>query len=144
MDQRRHPHGFTLIDTVITVVIIAILAAMVLPHFTDMSSEAMEANVQSQLKTIRSQIGLHDYENPETPFNPLVPGGPAAWTQLTANDYLRSAPENPLQNDSTMVAVIPMPGMGWVWNDPLGTGMTIYAVNASAGFFDADGDGTPD
>jgi prepilin-type N-terminal cleavage/methylation domain-containing protein len=136
--------GFTLIDTMITIVIIAILAAMALPHFTDMSTKAGETSIESQLKTVRGQIELHNYEHPNSPFNPLVPGGVAAWNQLTTNGYLKIAPRNSLQNGSTTVAAAPAAGVGWVWADPVSTGHNIYGVNAAGGYYDGDGNGDPD
>ena len=71
----RSCQAFTLIEILIVVVILGILAAIVIPQFTDASQEAMASNLQSQLQTIRSQVELHNVQNPATLFDPLNPGG---------------------------------------------------------------------
>ena len=135
--------GFTLVEILIVVAILGILAAIAAPRFIDASEEAKRSAVLSQLHTIRSQIELYDFGNPDTPFNPLVPGGSQAWDQLVKGRLLLAAPTNPYQFNSTKVAVFPAIGTGWVWTD-LGGGTRIYAVNEAGWYFDADGDGTPD
>ncbi len=54
--SRRARHGFTLIEILIVVVILGILAAIVIPQFTDAAAEASRSNLQSQLQTLRSQL----------------------------------------------------------------------------------------
>ena len=49
--SRRARHGFTLIEILIVVVILGILAAIVIPQFTDAAEEASRSNLQSQLQT---------------------------------------------------------------------------------------------
>jgi type II secretory pathway pseudopilin PulG len=127
----------------IVVAIIGILAAIALPKFWDVSSEAKESAVLSTLHTVREQIRMYDFHNPDTPFNPLVPGGAQAWNQLVVDGFLRAPPKNPCQFDTPSVAVFPGVGVGWVWID-LGQGANLYAVNENGAFFDANEDGTPD
>ena len=50
--------GFTLIEILIVVIILGILAAIIIPQFTEASSEARESTLVSNLQTLRSQIGL--------------------------------------------------------------------------------------
>ena len=135
--------AFTLIEILIVVVILGILAAIVIPQFTDASTEAMRSNLQSQLQTIRSQIELFNVQNPATPFDPLT-----QWDQLVLNDYLQSPPKNPMVNGDTVIETggVPDGTKGWIWSDPLGYGTSIYAqdpVEASF-YFDGDQDGDPD
>ena len=55
--RMRARTGFTLVEILIVVVILGILAAIVVPQFTQASSEAIKGALQSQLQTINSQIG---------------------------------------------------------------------------------------
>ena len=142
--MKRVRQAFTLIEILIVVVILGILAAIVIPQFTDASQEAMRSSLQTQLQTIRSQIELHNVQNPSAMFDPLAQPATQEWDQLVLNDYLQSPPKNPLQDGSTVVAAVPAMGVGWTWSDPLGYGTSIYAVDADGADFDGDGDGNPD
>ena len=50
--------GFTLVEILIVVIILGILAAIVIPQFTEASSDARESSLTSNLQTLRSQLGL--------------------------------------------------------------------------------------
>ena len=124
--QKRHlsrtRRAFTLIEILIVVVILGILAAIVIPQFTDASNEAMEASVRTQLQTIRSQIELFNVQNPATPYDEdtdvatfWMGPDPVLSPGLIPADYLQTAPKNPLQNNSTTVAAAAGAGVGWVW-----------------------------
>ncbi len=139
--KTRVNRAFTLIEILIVVVILGILAAIVIPQFTDASQQAMESSVVTQLQTLRSQIELHDIQWPLTPFDPLIHG----WDQLTTGDYLQSEPKNPMMNGSPIVDASWGTGAGWIWDDPNGWGINVYAPNQDdTGFLDLDGDGNAD
>ena len=139
--KTRVNRAFTLIEILIVVVILGILAAIVIPQFTDASQQAMESSVVTQLQTLRSQIELHDIQFPLTPFEPLVQG----WDQLTTGDYLQSEPKNPMMNGSPIIDANWGTGAGWIWADPNGWGINVYAPNQlDTGFLDLDGDGNAD
>ncbi len=97
--SRRVRQGFTLIEILIVVVILGILAAIVIPQFTDAAGEASRSNLQSQLQTVRSQIELYNVQNPATPYDAAT-GMVGFWDPLIQNDYLQMLPKNPLQNGS--------------------------------------------
>ncbi len=67
--MKARTSGFTLIEILIVVIILGILAAIVIPQFTEASSEARESTLVSNLHTLRSQIGLYKVQH-----NDVLPG----------------------------------------------------------------------
>ena len=133
--------AFTLIEILIVVVILGILAAIVIPQFTDASEQANDASVKSQLQTLRSQIELFRIQDPVNYnlWDPIVAAAGAKWDPLIAADYLQGEPRNPITGSSS-VAAAPAAGGGWVWRDKDGAGpsllFNIYGVNALGTEFD--------
>ncbi len=137
MRTRSIKRAFTLIEILIVVVILGILAAIVIPQFTDASQNAMDANVRSQLQTIRSQIELYNVQAPGNGWTPLydsalvAPGDDTFWDPLVDNDYLQQAPRNPYQAPATATAVGGVAGaFGWVWD-----GDDLLATDGAGGMF---------
>ncbi len=109
--------GFTLVEILIVVIILGILAAIVIPQFADSSTEAKEANITSNLQSVRAQLELyrlqHDGSYPTaatlvTSMTTLVDGyGP----------YLLQFPVNPFNNLATIDAATKGGGnAGWYYN----------------------------
>jgi len=142
--RHRVKRAFTLVEILIVVVILGILAAIVVPQFTNASTEAQAGNVATQLQTIRSQIELYRVRNNGDYPPSLVTGGAGdtAWLDLIGNDYMRAAPVNPRTNSADVAAGVDHNGGaatdGWVFDSATGQ---IYAA-----FFDevAYADGDPD
>lgn len=66
--MKRARKGFTLVEILIVVVILGILAAIVIPQFSQASTDSKVSSLQSNLQTIRSQIALYKIQhNDETP-----------------------------------------------------------------------------
>src|SRR5271156_516812 len=59
--------GFTLVEILIVVIILGILAAIVIPQFTNASNDARNNSTASTLQTIRSQIELFKIQHADTP-----------------------------------------------------------------------------
>jgi prepilin-type N-terminal cleavage/methylation domain-containing protein len=118
--------GFTLIEILIVVVILGILAAVVVPQFTNAADDANDAAVRSQLQTLRGQIELYRAQNSADPD--LIGSG---WTEMIEGDYLMASPNNPLTSSSSVAATAAV-GVGWVWRDKSATNTTkgLYGINA--------------
>ena len=67
--QKMKAKGFTLVEILIVVVILGILAAIVIPQFTEASTEAKESRLCTDLQTMRAQIELYKAQH-----NDLLPG----------------------------------------------------------------------
>ncbi len=86
--SRKNRRGFTLIEILIVVVILGILAAIVVPQFTNASQEATASSIRSQLQTIRGQVELFRVRNAgalPTSFDDLItpPDGQAPYLSQT-------------------------------------------------------------
>ena len=142
--------AFTLIEILIVVVILGILAAIVIPQFTDASQQASQSSVVSQLQTLRGQVELFRVRN-----NGVEPDLSADWSDLTnppvgQSPYLQSAPRNPLITGGAAQDTVGAAGTAWIWMPSLlGNGVNqVYAwdplANGGAGaIFDENGDGNP-
>ena len=76
--------GFTLVEILIVVVILGILAAIVIPQFTEASTEAKTSSLCTDLQTIRSQIELYKIQHNDVKPNMTVDAnGDNALTQVT-------------------------------------------------------------
>jgi len=64
--RTRMQSGFTLVEILIVVVILGILAAIVIPQFSQASTDAKLSSLQSNLQTIRSQIALYKIQHNDT------------------------------------------------------------------------------
>ncbi|MBN2182410.1 MAG: type II secretion system protein, partial [Sedimentisphaerales bacterium] len=61
--KMRAKSGFTLVEILIVVVILGILAAVVIPQFTEASTEAKTSSLCTDLQTVRSQIELYKVQH---------------------------------------------------------------------------------
>ena len=115
--MRIQKSGFTLVEILIVVIILGILAAIVIPQFTNASQDARESALLSQLQTLRSQIELYKLQHKDALPN-LVGASPACWVPLTTKTdssgaasaapkafgpYMQSPPSNPINGLSNVV-----------------------------------------
>ncbi|MGD9790654.1 MAG: type II secretion system protein [Phycisphaerales bacterium] len=89
--SRKLNKAFTLVEILIVVVILGILAAIVVPQFTNATNDAQAGNLKSQLKTLQNQIELYAARN-----NNAYPAfATTGWTDMINGNYVKSAPDNP-------------------------------------------------
>jgi len=130
--------GFTLVEILIVVVILGILAAIVIPQFTQASTEAKVNSLCSDLQTLRSQIELYKVQHNDNPptladFETQMVyctniSGTAAGTPSKERDeangfiygpYLERIPDNPFSDASVADDVV-------VWGSAVETGGWEY------------------
>jgi general secretion pathway protein G len=126
MQYRTRKSGFTLVEILIVVIILGILAAIVIPQFTNASEDARKNSLTSQLQTIRSQIELYKLQHRDAyPTSDGTLGADATWdwSKLTGQTdengdaydsdsttgpfgpYLQSDPKNNLNGNSGVMLV---------------------------------------
>lgn len=96
--------GFTLVEILIVVVILGILAAIVVPQFTNAANEARGGNVATQESTLQTQIELWAARN-----NGQYPtlSGQNPWEDMIDNGYIKARPANPFANAANRFTVSP-------------------------------------
>lgn len=130
--------GFTLVEVLIVVVIMAILAATIIPQFTNATKDAQESTVLFNLQTLRSQIQMyrtqHNGDVPDALLAKLTSATNAAGAVGTGTGYpygpyLGVVPENPITGSNAVKAITSSPaklvdvttdGAGWMYNATTG------------------------
>ena len=135
--------GFTLVEILIVVVILGILAAIVIPQFTNASTEAKESSLVTNLQAVRSQIELYKIQHTDA----LPEAGGATFEQCmigqteldgdvwaagnTYGPYMRVLPPNPFNDDNSVDV-----------DGTIGDGNAGWEYNSTTGEFQADDGGT--
>jgi general secretion pathway protein G len=142
MRTNKKNSGFTLVEILIVVVILGILAAIVIPQFTQASTEARENRLKADLQTVRSQIELYKIQH----LNDALPGaGTATLVQALTGQtdaagaagtdfgpYLQQIPTNPFSATEAIGITIREDGAA------AGAGTEGWRFNTTTGDFRAD------
>jgi general secretion pathway protein G len=122
MKSTKRHSGFTLIEVLIVVVIMAVLAATILPQFSSATKDAKDSSIKFNLHALRSQIelykinhlgaaptGANDLEQLVKPTNVT---GVVSPTGLPSTDYPYGPyiqngklPSNPYNGSSTVTVI---------------------------------------
>ncbi len=133
--------GFTLVEILIVVVILGILAAIVIPQFTQASTEAKTNSLASDLQSLRSQIQLYkvqhndnsptlaDFANQMLYVTDVSGNISGAGTKVRVDPfnfgpYLERIPDGPFTNSNSIVdwdaGATSAPWDGWEYNEATG------------------------
>jgi len=88
--RTRFERGFTFMELLIVMVIIAILATVAIPSFLGHLRRAKEVTLQQNLWTMRRAIDFYWQDKEKAP---------AALQDLVSNGYLREVPKDPICPD---------------------------------------------
>ncbi len=131
----RNRTAFTLVEVLIVVVIMAVLAATIIPQFTNSTNDAKDSTVLFNLHSMRSLIELYKSQH-----NGTAPG--ADLKELTSatdragnigtgasypyGPYLQKIPVNPFTDSNTVAQPTSVPptatvsGAGWLYDPTTG------------------------
>ncbi|MGI6294835.1 MAG: prepilin-type N-terminal cleavage/methylation domain-containing protein [Armatimonadota bacterium] len=132
-DRRK---GFTLVELLVVIVVLAVLAAIVLPKFMDSSARSKEASLKTDLKLVRNAVATFQADIGKYPnsLEDLVETDKAKVKDKDGNvvaasdwhgPYLESLPADPISgNDFTYTAAT-----GKVTSSASGNGLDGTAYN---------------
>ncbi|GMV35831.1 MAG: hypothetical protein AMXMBFR61_03390 [Fimbriimonadales bacterium] len=138
MAWKRIKSGFTLVEVLVVVVVIAILAAVVLPKFVNSGLRGKEAALRAELKLMRNAIEM---------FHNDTGAWPASLSALTAT----TAPATGLDDSGTSKSIVASqwkgPYLATINNDPVSgsaynygtTSPNVGKVTSSASGNDSEG-----
>jgi prepilin-type N-terminal cleavage/methylation domain-containing protein len=114
MKCKRRKSGFTLIEVLIVVVIMAVLAATIIPQFTASTGDAQDSAALYNLRTMRGQIQLYRTEHagnyptiqdvdgvpslPQLSSNTNAAGAIGTGGGFLLGPYMTEVPDNPYDN----------------------------------------------
>lgn len=100
--MHRGPDGFTLIELIVVLAIVALLVSLALPRYVDSLDRGREAALRSSLTTVRGAIDQFAADKGRYPDSLAA---------LVGQHYLRELPQDPLtgRRDS-WIELLPPPG----------------------------------
>jgi len=131
--MRRTRKAFTLVEVLIVVIVLGILAAIVVPQFTDASTDAKGSSLTTNLQIIRGQIALYKLQHDDT--YPVLKTFTEQMTQFTKEDgtyhatdranyplgpYLQTIPNNPYTGTNDVTKTAAGATKAWYYDEDTG------------------------
>jgi general secretion pathway protein G len=117
----RGPRGFTLVELLVVLAIIATLLSLAAPKFFDSHERAKEAALRTDLRVMREAIDKYRADTGRWPEN---------LEQLAVGRYVRSIPIDPITDRADTWQVVPVPD---------GVTPGVYDVRSGAASLARDG-----
>lgn len=142
--MKRARKGFTLVEILIVVVILGILAAIVIPQFSQASTDSKVSSLQSNLQSIRSQIALYKIQHNDVTPSDVDATFKAQMTQFSDIDGNTNATKDVANGFIYGPYIqVKVPDNPFTGGNTLGTDW-IYTTDGSTWTFSAGADSTPD
>jgi len=113
--------GFTLVELLIVIVILAVLAAIAIPRFMDSGTRSKEASLKSNLKLVRNSIEL---------FHNDTGAWPAALSDLTGSSAPSAGKDNAGASKTIASSDYKGPYLQAVPTDPVSGNAFTYSTTA--------------
>ncbi|MGQ9454324.1 MAG: prepilin-type N-terminal cleavage/methylation domain-containing protein [Armatimonadota bacterium] len=134
--RKARRRGFTLVELLVVIVVLAVLAAIVLPKFMDSSRRSKESALRSDLKLLRNAIGLFFTDTgtyPKQLSDLAATSAPAQGLDSSGSDvninpadwhgpYLQEIPNDPISGAPFTYSTTP-PNVGKVTSSATGNGL---------------------
>jgi len=95
---RRHPRGFTLIELMVVLTVVALLLSLAVPRYFNSVHRSKESVLRANLVTTRDAIDKYYGDTGRYPDS---------LDQLVQGKYLRTLPVDPITESSAMWIVVP-------------------------------------
>ncbi|HOP06737.1 MAG TPA: prepilin-type N-terminal cleavage/methylation domain-containing protein [candidate division Zixibacteria bacterium] len=128
MRLKPNQKGFTLIEVVIIIVILGILAAVAIPKYQDLSTEAKEAAARSALGAMRSAVTIYYATSAVKtgtatwpPYDSLVSVGVVMEQAIPKNPFVSTLQDSVYQVAAGVTkGAVQAGGAGWVYKPSTG------------------------
>ena len=101
--RQKASRGFTLIELIVVLAIIALLASLVAPRYNHAVDNAREASLRTTLNTVRDAIDKYTADKGHYPDS---------LDQLVRAGYLRQVPQDPMTGRTDSWMMLPPPADG--------------------------------
>ena len=113
MHKRKATNGFTLIELIVVMAIIALLLTIAAPRYFNHLDRAREATLRETLNVMRDSIDK---------FHGDTGRYPAELEELVSKHYLARLPRDPFSESADTWITVPLPGGGGIWDVHSGAG----------------------